>query len=108
VIVKDIHDHSAIVAMICVQTFAALFCNRMGVCIGVNFSMEHYALLNPFREMVIFITANTVCYEITNGYFIITKRKKYMRQKIHYPNLQIRGSVKYLIRVYLQKLYART
>ena len=78
-IVINIYDHSAVVAVIFMESFAALSYCR--VCIGkcVDFTVEEDAFLDFVRQMFVFVTTYMVGKEITQSYFLIIKREIDMR-----------------------------
>ena len=82
-VVKNIDDHAAVVAVIRMETLAALTCNGMTIRKGVYGPMEENAVFDLFREVFIPLTANTIGDKIPNGELLIFKGKINMSQKIH-------------------------
>jgi hypothetical protein len=70
-VVKNIDYHTAVMAVIGVQAPAAGPRYWMGVCKSIDGPVEYDSLLHPLRKVVVFISPNSVCYEIPYGYFFV-------------------------------------
>lgn len=87
-IVEDIDDHSGVVALCCMQKFAACSCRRVTVGIAVNCPMKHDALLYPLRKVTDPIPFNVISKEVTEDNFLLVKRQVNVSEKIHWMKLQ--------------------
>jgi hypothetical protein len=74
-IVENIHDYTAVVAVSRMQAPAAKPGNGMRIGKRVDGAVQHYPVLNRPRKVFIFIAANTVGYKIPDCYFIISEGK---------------------------------
>lgn len=82
-IIENIDDHPAVMAVVCMQPLAALPCDGVFVCKSIDGTMQQDTMLYLFREAHIPFTRDTIRDKITYGDLIIPKRKVDMGQKIH-------------------------
>src|SRR5690606_32593584 len=82
-IVVDVDDHPAVMAVIFMESLAALPHNGMGIGEGVDFPVQQDALLDPYRKMIEFVGPDVIGEKVAQGNFIIVEGKVDVCEKVH-------------------------
>lgn len=90
-VIKNIDDYPAVVTVVLVQAFAALFRYRVGIGKGVDFTVQADPFLDFIREVAEFVSTDVISEKVAQADVIVTKGKVDMGQKVHGLNLRIRN-----------------
>src|SRR5690606_13975631 len=90
-IVKYIHNYSAVMAVIFVEPRRTLVDDRVGICKTVNIPMQQNSFCNLWRKFFVAFSFDSISNKIADYYAFLVAGKIDVGQKIHSINICIFG-----------------